>query len=273
MTSKEQTPPAPARDDRLQGKVAMITGASRGLGRGIAVRYARSGARCVLTARDEAALAETARAVREAGGEARVVPGEVTDERAMAAVAEEAVGAWGALDILVNSAGAFHHAPFMEHNLADWTRLWDVNVLGTVVPIRAALAHMLPRGSGRIVNVASTAGKYGSMNQAAYNATKHAVVGLTRSLALEVAKRGIRVNAICPNVVQTEMFTGHREAYMRTLGLDDPEAVLPALLQRIPIGRTVTPEEVAGLAVYLAAPESDAMTGQALTLSGGFLLV
>jgi NAD(P)-dependent dehydrogenase (short-subunit alcohol dehydrogenase family) len=161
---------------------------------------------------------------------------------------------------------------FQDFEITDWQRIVDVNVLGTVRVTRAFLPQMIDEGRGRIINMASTAGKYGSLFQSPYNATKHAVVGITRCLALEAAASGVRVNAICPGFVETEMVDGAVQGFAQVLGIA-PEQVVPSVLQRVPIGRLLQPEEIAELAVYLASGPGDAMTGQSLTIAGGLILV
>lgn len=257
---------------RLAGHVAVVTGASRGIGAAIARSFAAEGAKVVCTGRSEDALRKLAADIEHDSGVAAVVPCDVTDDDQVTALADRADEAFGSVDILVNNAGVHEPGSFLDYGLDDWRRMVDVNLLGTVRVTRAFLPAMLAAGNGRIVNIASTAGKYGSLFQSPYNATKHAVVGLTRCLALETATSGVRVNAICPGFVDTGLINNAAPEFGRLLGIPH-EQVLPALLERVPIGRLISPDEVAELALYLTSPAGDAMTGQALTVAGGLILV
>ena len=184
---------------------------------------------------------------------------------------DAALAAFGRVDVLVNNAGIYHAAPLVDTTPEDFDRVLQVNVYGAFHLMQLALRHMQARGSGKVVNIASTAGKWGSLNQSAYNASKHALVGLTRCAALEAAARGVQVNAICPGFVQTDMLDEFR-AHAAILGVPF-EQVLQAGLARVPQRRFLQPEEVANLALYLASAESDGMTGQSLLLDGGMLMV
>lgn len=260
----------------LHGRVAVITGAGRGIGAAIARAFASEGAAVVLGARSEDQVQAVAREVAAAGGRAVGVRVDVTDDAsvgALAAAAEDAAAHWGGtVDVLVNNAGRHQVGRFLDYTMADWEAMFAVNVHGTVRVTQALLPGMVAAGRGRVVNVASTAGKYGSLFQSPYNASKHAVVGLTRCLALETAKQGVTVNAICPGFVETEMIDEAAQSLSPILGMP-AEQVPSALLSRVPQGRLLQPEEVARLAVYLASDDAAGMTGQALTISGGLVLV
>ena len=257
--------------NRLHGARAVITGSGRGIGRAVALAYAAEGAAVVLSARSGDEITAVARQIRAAGGVAHAVAADICDDAQVAELAraaEERLG--GAVAVLVNNAGTYLPKRFMDYTMADWQSLLEVNVLGTIRVTRAFLGGMVHQRYGRIINIASTAGKYGSYWQSAYNVSKHGIVGLTRCLALETAAHGIRVNAICPGFVNTGLISPAQLAPLYGV----PEEQVPALLtQRAPIGRMVTTEEVAELAAYLASPAADGMTGQALTLDGGALLV
>ncbi|MEK9721560.1 MAG: SDR family NAD(P)-dependent oxidoreductase, partial [Quisquiliibacterium sp.] len=178
---------------------------------------------------------------------------------------------FGRLDTLVNNAGIYLSRTFLQYQPQDFQRLLDVNLFGVIHLMQAALADMQARGYGRIINIASTAGKWGSRNQSAYNVSKHAVVGLTRCVALEAANTGVTVNAICPGFVQTDMVETLKQGYA-AIGGPDGEAVVRAALARVPMGRVRDPTEIAGLAEYLGSRESSGMTGQAILVDGGMLM-
>ncbi len=253
--------------------VAVVTGASRGIGRAVCVALARTGATIVAAARSAAPLGELVAAVERDGGTGLAVECDVTDDAAVAGLAQRAVDAFGGVDLLVNNAGAYRSGAFLDHSIEDFRSIMDVNWLGTVRVTRALLPGMVAAGRGRIINIASTAGKYGSLYQSPYNSSKHAVVGLTRCLALETAQAGIRVNAICPGFVETELIGLEDQARLGAALHLATADVVPAILRRVPMGRFVTPEEVAAMAVYLASPAADAITGQAFNVDGGLVLV
>ncbi len=261
----------PARSGRLAGRTALVTGASRGIGQAIARRYAAEGADLFLVATGLAQLADT-RLQAEAHG-ARVVlhAADVGDRTAVEAIVDRAVAEFGRLDVLVNNAGVYHASPLLDMAVEDFDRVMRVNVHGAFHVLQLVLRQMRARGSGKVVNIASTAGKWGSMNQSAYNASKHALVGLTRCAALEMGAFGVNVNAICPGFVETDMLQAFR-AHGQILGVPF-EQVLEGARARVPIRRFLQPDEIAHLAVYLASAESDGMTGQTLLLDGGMLMV
>ena len=251
---------------RLAGKNILITGASRGIGRAIALACAREGANLCLTATNAETLGEVANEARHAGVETTTLAADVSDEQQVRVLFESAITWRGHIDVLVNNAGIYIGRPFTQYTLAEFDRLMKVNVYAVFQLMQLALAHMSPSG-GKIVNIASTAGKWESPNQAAYNTSKHAVVGMTRCAALEYAALGVNVNAICPGLVDTDML-GNFEP-RPDAGIVSAEDVRAAALGRIPMGRFLQPEEIAAIAVYLASAESDGMTGQTITISGG----
>ena len=257
---------------RLRGNCALITGASRGIGRAIAQAFAAQGARVCLVATDGERLAELEASLREAGADAFSIALDVTDRGACFEAVASAQARMGKVDLLVNNAGIYKARKFLDYNPEDFQRLLDVNLFGTVHMMQAALPAMLAGGYGRIVNIASTAGKWSSRNQSAYNVSKHAVVGLTRCVAVETAAAGVTVNAICPGFVETDMVEGLKRDYSE-IGVEDPDAMLGAMLAtRVPMGRVMSPPEIASLAVYLASPESSGMTGQSILVDGGMLV-
>jgi len=255
---------------RLIGKRALVTGAGRGIGKATALALAREGAQLVICARSESQVKETAQAVIGGGGTAVSLGVDITRDQDVERLAQAAVDVFGGIDILVNNAGNYISSMFLDYKLEEWRDLYEVNVIGTVRVTRAILPMMVAGGGGRIINVASTAAKWGAAGQSAYNASKHAVLGLTRSLALEVASQGVRVNAVCPWWVDTELIDDN--ALSSVLGVP-PEEVRSTLAKRSPIGRLITPEDVAELVVYLSSPASDALTGIGVTLAGGAILI
>jgi len=259
------------RPGRLSGRTALITGASRGIGRAIALRYAEEGATLCLTATNAALLEETRAQAAALGATVTVQVADVSRRDAVQGLVDAAVQALGGIDILVNNAGVYKASRLVDYTPEDFDRIMQVNVYGVFHAMQLVLRHMQPRGRGKVVNIASTAGKWGSMNQSAYNASKHAVVGLTRCAAMEMGAHGINVNAICPGFVQTDMLQEFR-AHGEILGVPF-EKVLEAGLARVPLKRFLQPQEIASLAVYLGSAESDGMTGQTLLLDGGMLMV
>lgn len=256
----------------VEDAVAVVTGAGRGIGRAIALELAVKGARVVVAARSKAELDDVTREIVDAGGHAVAVTCDITNDDDVAALVRATSDAFGPATVLVNSAGAYRVGRFTEAPMSDFQLLIEVNYLGTVRVTQAFLTGMLKAEYGRVVNVASTAGKYGSMNQAMYNGSKHAVVGLTRSLGLELAKTGVRVNAVCPGYVDTPMLHDALPEFGRISDIP-ADHVLAGLLSRVPIGRLLQPEEISHLAVYLASAEADGIVGQAFTVAGGLILI
>ena len=182
-----------------------------------------------------------------------------------------AIAARGRIDVLVNNARVYKAARVTDYTLADFDRVMQVNLYGAFHVMQLVLRHMQANRAGKVVNIASTAGKGGSMNQSAYNASKHALVGLTRCAAVEMGAHQVNVNAICPGFVETDML-GEFRAHAEILGVSF-EKVLEAGLARVPLKRFLKPREVADLAVYLGSAESDGMTGQSLLIDGGMLMI
>jgi len=262
---------APTRAGRLAGRSALITGASRGIGRAVALRYAEEGAQLFLTATNRTLLEQTQALAEAQGAQVTLHCADLSRHDEALAMVDAALAALGGIDILVNNAGVYKAARLLDTTAEDFDRVMRVNVYGVFHVMQRVLRHMQPRGRGKVVNIASTAGKWGSMNQSAYNASKHAVVGLTRCAALEMGAHGINVNAICPGFVQTDMLEEFR-AHGDILGLPF-EKVMENGLARVPLKRFLQPREVADLALYLASAESDGLTGQSLLLDGGMLMV
>lgn len=243
----------------LEGKRALVTGAGSGIGAAVAAALHAAGAELTLVGRNLDRLRKTAEAI---GGGTPVVC-DVTDESAV----EQLAGKAGRVDVLVNSAGAAESAPLARTELALWRQMIDVNATSTFLLSRAFAVEMAERGDGRVVNVASTAGERGYAYVAAYCAAKHAVVGLTRALALELARTGVTVNAVCPGYTETPLLTRSVEGIVAATKRDG-EAARASLLRDNPLGRFVQPEEVASAVAWLCEPAQAAVTGRTITVAG-----
>ncbi len=258
---------------KLAERIAIITGGGRGIGRAVALAFAREGADVMVLARTEDEVRRVAEEVRdECGVRASHAVCDVADaasvERAFAFASEQ----FGrAADILVSNAGIAESAPLVKTDDELWQRHLDINLSGTFYCMRAALPAMIARGWGRIINIASIAGKTGAPYIAAYAASKHGVLGLTRSAAVEVAMSGVTVNAICPGYVETDMTERAVSNITARTGKSADEA--RAILERMsPQQRLVTSEEVAALALLLAGHEGRGINGQAINVDGGSVL-
>jgi NAD(P)-dependent dehydrogenase (short-subunit alcohol dehydrogenase family) len=250
--------------------VAFVTGAGRGVGRAIASRFVDAGYAVALVGRSEASLRRVAEEVRGPGVAAEAIVCDVTDRAAIEAAVLETEHRLGHIDVLVNNAGVAESAPFTAMTDEMWERLLAVNLHGTYHCMRIVLPGMFARGRGRVINIASIAGRKGFAYTAAYCASKHAVVGLTRAVALEAAPKGVTVNAICPGWLDTDMTKGSIERIVRATGRTAADA-RTALEQMNPQHRLIDPDEVAALAVYLAGPDARGINGAALGIDGGEL--
>jgi NAD(P)-dependent dehydrogenase (short-subunit alcohol dehydrogenase family) len=249
----------------IEGRHALVTGAARGIGAAIAVALSRAGARVTLLGRDAASLASLAGRIP---GASCCVTADVSDEAQVAAAFARAREHLGPVGILVNNAGQAETAPFGKISLALWHRMLAVNLTGTMLCSQAALPDMLGAGHGRIVNIASTAALRGFRYGAAYAASKHGVLGLTRSLALEVADRGITVNALCPGYVDTDMMRSGIDNVVARTGRSREEA-RAYFASLNPQKRVVQPEEVADTVLWLCGDGAAAVNGAAIPINGG----
>jgi NAD(P)-dependent dehydrogenase (short-subunit alcohol dehydrogenase family) len=244
----------------LTGKNAFVTGASRGIGQSIAVALAEAGADVALVARSEDGLAETASAITSAGRKAFVIPADVTSQEAVSDAVATAIDQLGQVDVVVNNAGGSNFmVSFRELRLAGWDKLMRLNLDSAVYVCHAFAGHLLDRGQGSVINVASVAGVASSPLLSPYGAAKAGLISLTKSLAVEWAGDGVRVNALCPGWTATEL----------NRNLWEDLTIGPATVATVPMRRWGRPEEMAGPAVFLASDASSFMTGQVLIVDGG----
>jgi NAD(P)-dependent dehydrogenase (short-subunit alcohol dehydrogenase family) len=259
---------------KLRNKVAVITGGGRGIGRAIALTFAREGAKLVLMARTSSQLEAVCKEAEAAGTEAIPVTGDIGRKADIEALVTKTVECFGPPDIVVSNASITRRGLIVDHDDEDWLKVIETNLFGTYLVVKYFLRTMVPRGTGRIVSIASVAGKVGHPFNSSYAASKHGILGLIRTAALEtevMGVPGITVNAICPGATKTEMLSGEGglfEWLAKTRGISREEAekgVTRLNIQK----RMLDPDEIAGLALYLASDEAKGVTGQAISIDGG----
>jgi meso-butanediol dehydrogenase/(S,S)-butanediol dehydrogenase/diacetyl reductase len=254
---------------RLEGRVAVVTGGSRGIGRGIALRFAFEGA-AVMVSANEDRCQDVAREIRDAGGQAESFVVDVTDRNQVEALYARTVEAFGRLDISVQNAGVITIAPLPQLSEADWDRVMAVNTKGVFLCCQAAAARMA--GAGRLINTASGQARQGFIYTPHYAASKMGVVGITQSLAKELAPRGITVNAFCPGIIATDMWAYNDREWGRLLGSYEPGELMREWVDGIPLKRAGTPEDVAALVAFLASDDAAYITGQTINVDGGLFM-
>jgi NAD(P)-dependent dehydrogenase (short-subunit alcohol dehydrogenase family) len=256
---------------RLTKRVAVVTGGGSGIGAEICRVFAAEGARVAVADIQAQAARRVVEEIRQAGGCAEAWELDVSNRLSVERAADEIEQQLGDLDIWVNNAGISRVVPFLDCSDQMWDATLRVNLTGTFIGCQAAIRRMLPRQRGVILNMSSQSGKVGSSHYAAYCASKFGIIGLTQSLAIEFARQGIRVNALCPGVVFTPLWDEQMADYANKRGIA-PGQVRPYMEERIPVGRACHEHDVASAAVFLASDDAAYITGQAINLSGGSVM-
>ena len=247
---------------RFTNKCTLVTGGGSGIGRAVCLAFAREGADVGVADVNLEGIEATAQEVRKSGRKAVALQVDVSNPTAVQGMVNQAATALGHIDVLVNSAGVREIVPFLQLPFAEWQRVISINLTGTFLCSQAVAQYFVQQGrGGKIVNLASVAGLMAVPNRAAYVSSKHAVVGLTKEMAMELADKNIQVNAVAPGVVRTSM----TESYF------DQPAIVEGLKRAHPAGRWAQPEEIAGLILFLASPEADFITGATFPIDGGFM--
>jgi NAD(P)-dependent dehydrogenase (short-subunit alcohol dehydrogenase family) len=259
--------------NRLENKVAVVTGAGTGIGKATAVRFAAEGAKVVLAGRTVSRLEDAAKEIAAINGIFRVIQCDVSDEKQVQHLMAETVREFGQIDILVNNhAGGRGGGPITEMDIGGWNETVAIDLTGTMLCCKHALKHMIPRKSGNIVNISSVAGNFGAPGLGPYSASKAGLLGLTMTLAMEVGPYNIRVNSISPAATRTERFMEPQRHAAKVRGISTDE-IMKEILTRYSLGRVAEPSEVAAAILFMASDDASAVTGQNLLVSCGYHLL
>ena len=251
-------------NDRFQGKTAIVTGAGSGVGRAIALGLASGGASVVIADLSAERAESVVSEIKSSGGSALAVSVDVADAPGVRDMVSKAVEKFGKIDILISNAGWDKVMPFVDTDEGLWDRVIDINYRGHVACAHAAVPHMIEAGSGKIVFIASDAGRVGSSGEAIYSGAKGAVIAFSKALARETARKGINVNCVAPGLTDTPMLAQVSEGNEKLMG---------AIIRSIPLGRVGTPQEVANAALFMASADADYITGQTLSVNGGLSMI
>jgi 2-hydroxycyclohexanecarboxyl-CoA dehydrogenase len=251
---------------KLAGKTALVTGAGRGIGRAIALALAREGCQVGIADILPASAEAVADEVTRLGVKGFTLPVDLTRRAEVERMAGKALAQFGQLDILVNNAGWDRMGLFLETDEDTWDRIIAVNLKAVLYVCKAVLPHMVARAAGKVINIASDAGRVGSSGEAVYSGTKGAVIAFSKALAREMARHRITVNVVCPGLTETPLLQSLRDQSPTT------QKILDAVTRATPLGRVATPEEIAGAVVFLASPDANFVTGQTLSVSGGLTM-
>ena len=251
---------------KLVGKTALVTGSGRGIGRAIALALGREGCQVGVADIQPASAEAVAAELQALGVKGLALPVDLTRRAEVERMAGEALAQFGQVDILVNNAGWDRMGLFLDTDEDTWDRIIAVNLKAILYVSKAILPHMVARGAGKVVNVASDAGRVGSSGEAVYSATKGAVIAFSKALAREMARHRITVNVVCPGLTETPLLQSLRDQSPKM------EKILEAVTRATPLGRVATPEEIAGAVAFFASPEADFVTGQTLSVSGGLTM-
>jgi NAD(P)-dependent dehydrogenase (short-subunit alcohol dehydrogenase family) len=255
----------------LQGQHALVTGGGRGIGAAVSSALVKAGVKVTITGRSSESLEQHSSSLREFG-ETQFQVCDVTNPGSISSAFENSARAFGPISILINNAGQAQSQPFLKTSLELWQNMLEVNLTGTFLCTQAALPGMLEMGWGRVINVSSTAGLTGYPYISAYSAAKHGVIGLTRSLALELAKKNITVNAVCPGYTETEIVQDAIQNIIAKTGRSELEA-RAELAKHNPQARMIHPNEIAETVLWLCNPSSSSITGQAIAIAGGEVMM
>ena len=251
---------------KLKGKTALVTGGGRGIGRAIALGLAEEGAQVAVVDILKDNAESVCREIEALGVKGLALGVDLTRRPEVTRAVEEIVAQWGQVDVLVNNAGWDKLEPFLDSEEETWDRIIGINFKALLYVCKAVLPHMVQRGAGKVISIASDAGRVGSMGEAVYAGTKGAIIAFSKTLAREMARHRITVNVVCPGLTETPLLQGIRQQSPKS------ERVIDAVTRAIPLGRVGQPEDVAGAVVYLASPAADYVTGQTLSVSGGLTM-